>query len=57
VDELTTFIGNIVIGGDGSPTPADGDGFLHEDEFVHLRLEEVSPLEEGVLIRWTVKKK
>jgi 2,5-diamino-6-(ribosylamino)-4(3H)-pyrimidinone 5'-phosphate reductase len=57
VDELSTYIGNIVIGGDTSPTPADGSGFLHENEFIHLRLIEVSPLEEGVLIRWTVVKK
>jgi 2,5-diamino-6-(ribosylamino)-4(3H)-pyrimidinone 5'-phosphate reductase len=54
VDELITYIGNVVIGGDASPTPADGAGFLREDEFVRLRLEEVSPLEEGVLIHWTV---
>ncbi len=57
VDELSTYIGNIVIGGDGSPTPADGAGFLREEEFVRLRLQEVCPLEEGVLIRWIVEKK
>lgn len=56
VDELSIYIGNIVIGGDGSPTPADGVGFLKEEEFVRLCLREVSPLEEGVLIRWTVEK-
>jgi 2,5-diamino-6-(ribosylamino)-4(3H)-pyrimidinone 5'-phosphate reductase len=55
VDELSTYIGNIVIGGDGSPTPADGKGFLREEEFVRLRLKEVCPLEEGVLICWTVE--
>jgi 2,5-diamino-6-(5-phosphoribosylamino)pyrimidin-4(3H)-one reductase (EC 1.1.1.-) len=57
VDEFSTYIGNIVIGGDASPTPADGMGFLHEDEFVRLRLKEVCPLEEGVLICWKVEKK
>jgi 2,5-diamino-6-(ribosylamino)-4(3H)-pyrimidinone 5'-phosphate reductase len=57
VDELSMYIGNIVIGGDASPTPADGSGFLHENEFIRLRLIEVSPLEEGVLIRWMVDKK
>jgi 2,5-diamino-6-(ribosylamino)-4(3H)-pyrimidinone 5'-phosphate reductase len=57
VDELTTYVGNVVIGGDASPTPADGTGFLKEEEFVRLHLEEVSPLEEGILIRWTVEKK
>jgi 2,5-diamino-6-(ribosylamino)-4(3H)-pyrimidinone 5'-phosphate reductase len=57
VDELSTYIGNIVIGGDASPTPADGTGFLQEDEFVRLKLRDVSCLEEGVLIRWTVEKK
>jgi 2,5-diamino-6-(ribosylamino)-4(3H)-pyrimidinone 5'-phosphate reductase len=57
VDELSTYIGNVVIGGDGSPTPVDGAGFLREEEFVHLHLMEVYPLEKGVLIRWTVEKK
>jgi 2,5-diamino-6-(ribosylamino)-4(3H)-pyrimidinone 5'-phosphate reductase len=57
VDELSIYIGNVVIGGDASPTPADGTGFLREEEFVHLHLKEVCPLEEGVLIRWTVEKK
>jgi 2,5-diamino-6-(ribosylamino)-4(3H)-pyrimidinone 5'-phosphate reductase len=57
VDELYTFVGNLVIGGDGSPTPADGAGFLQEDEFVRLRRIELSPLEEGVLIHWCVEKR
>jgi 2,5-diamino-6-(ribosylamino)-4(3H)-pyrimidinone 5'-phosphate reductase len=57
VDELYTYIGNIVIGGDGSPTPADGTGFLTEDEFIRLRRTELSPLEDGVLIRWKIEKR
>ncbi|MDD1677716.1 MAG: 2,5-diamino-6-(ribosylamino)-4(3H)-pyrimidinone 5'-phosphate reductase [Methanomicrobiales archaeon] len=57
VDELYTYVGNIVIGGDGSPTPSDGPGFLREEEFVHLHLVETSSLEEGVLIHWRVEKK
>jgi 2,5-diamino-6-(ribosylamino)-4(3H)-pyrimidinone 5'-phosphate reductase len=57
VDQLYTYVGNIVIGGDSSPTPADGTGFLTEDEFVRLRRMELSPLEDGVLIHWKVERK
>jgi 2,5-diamino-6-(ribosylamino)-4(3H)-pyrimidinone 5'-phosphate reductase len=54
VDELYTFVGNLVIGGGTAPTPADGRGFLREEEFVRLSLIEAVPFDEGVLIRWRV---
>jgi 2,5-diamino-6-(ribosylamino)-4(3H)-pyrimidinone 5'-phosphate reductase len=57
VDEMYTYIGNLVIGGDDSPTPADGAGFLHEGEFIRLTLIELSQLDQGVLIHWKVEKK
>lgn len=55
VDELQTFIGNIVIGGKDAPTPADGEGFLREADFARLRLIEAVQLHDGLLIRWSVE--
>lgn len=56
VDEFVTFIGNMIIGGRDSPTPADGIGFLDEESFPGLLLESCETLEEGVLIRWKIVK-
>ena len=56
VDEYVTFIGNMIIGGDEAPTPADGAGFVREDEFPRLALRSVEKMDHGVLLRWTVKK-
>ena len=54
VDEIYTYIGNIVIGGKDAPTLADGKGFVHESEFCHLTLLEVHKIEQGVLLHWAV---
>ncbi len=56
VDELQTFVGNIVIGGKDAPTPADGTGFLQEADFVRLRIIEAVRLDDGLLIRWRVER-
>ena len=56
VDELQTFVGNIVIGGKDAPTPADGAGFLREADFARLRIIEAERLDDGLLIRWSVEK-
>ncbi|QYZ78767.1 2,5-diamino-6-(ribosylamino)-4(3H)-pyrimidinone 5'-phosphate reductase [Methanofollis formosanus] len=56
VDELITYVGSIVIGGAGAPTPADGEGFAREDEFPRLELAGVERVDDGVLLRWVVKK-
>jgi len=52
VDEFITYVGNMIIGGRNSPTPAEGDGFIDEGLFPRLRLESCEKMEEGVLIRW-----
>jgi 2,5-diamino-6-(ribosylamino)-4(3H)-pyrimidinone 5'-phosphate reductase len=52
VDEIYTFIGNIIIGGKTAPTLVDGDGFT--GEFCRLELISCERLENGVLIRWKV---
>jgi 2,5-diamino-6-(ribosylamino)-4(3H)-pyrimidinone 5'-phosphate reductase len=54
VDEFSTFVGDMVIGGREAPTPVDGGGFPVEKEFVRLSLMDVSRLDEGVLLRWRV---
>lgn len=54
VDEVRICIGSIVIGGRDAPTLADGPGFTDENLFPRLRLMGCEPVDEGVLIRWTV---
>ncbi len=53
VDEIYTFIGNIIIGGKTAPTLVDGEGCI--GEFCRLQLVSCEKLEDGVLIRWKVK--
>lgn len=57
VNEIYTFIGNIIIGGKDAPTLADGAGFLRESEFCRLTLLEARKMENGVLLHWIVNKK
>lgn len=57
VDELTMFVGNIIIGGKDAPTLADGIGYISESEFPVLERICAIPIEEGVLIHWRVKRK
>jgi 2,5-diamino-6-(ribosylamino)-4(3H)-pyrimidinone 5'-phosphate reductase len=52
VDELTCFIGNMIIGGSTSPTLADGDGFTNESSFARLSLYHVQRMDGGVLLHW-----
>jgi 2,5-diamino-6-(ribosylamino)-4(3H)-pyrimidinone 5'-phosphate reductase len=54
VDELYTFVGNVIIGGRDAPTPVDGPGFVNEAEFSRLTLLEVSRMGDGVLLHWRV---
>lgn len=53
VDEIYTFIGNIIIGGRTAPTLVDGEGCIRE--FCKLSLISCERLEDGVLIRWKVQ--
>ena len=55
VDELYTFIGNIIIGGSSAPTLVDGEGCI--SDFCRLELLSCEKLEDGVLIRWKVSHK
>ena len=52
VDEMYQYIGNMVIGGRDSPTPADGEGFGITGPFVRMELLECVRIDEGVLLHW-----
>jgi len=54
VDELSMFVGNMIIGGTDAPTLADGPGWMREEEFTRLELIQVRPMDNGVLIHWRV---
>ena len=55
VDEIYTFIGNIIIGGKDAPTLADGRGFLDESLFTKLTLIETHRIGQGILLHWHVE--
>ena len=56
VDEYYTCIGNIIIGGSTAPTPADGTGFTNEKDFPEMEIVTLEKIDEGVLVKWKVKK-
>ncbi|HSA38601.1 MAG TPA: 2,5-diamino-6-(ribosylamino)-4(3H)-pyrimidinone 5'-phosphate reductase [Methanoregula sp.] len=56
VDEIYTYIGNLVIGGRDAPTFVDGEGFLTLDEFPRLTLIEETRIESGILLHWKVER-
>jgi 2,5-diamino-6-(ribosylamino)-4(3H)-pyrimidinone 5'-phosphate reductase len=56
VDEIYTFIGNIIIGGKDAPTLADGEGFKSVASFSRLTLLEAHRVEKGILLHWHVDK-
>lgn len=56
VDELTCFIGNMIIGGNTAPTLADGEGFIREPLFPRLTLCHFEPLDQGILLHWKTEK-
>ncbi len=54
VNEIYSFIGNIIIGGKDAPTFADGEGFIQESAFARLTLQEARRIENGILLHWIV---
>lgn len=56
VDEVYTFVGNLIIGGKTAPTFTDGEGFT-EAELLGLELVSAEKIGEGVLLKWKVKEK
>ena len=54
VDEIYTFVGNLIIGGAIAPTFTDGEGFS-EAELLKLELISAEKIEDGILLKWKVK--
>lgn len=52
VDQLSVYIGPLIIGGRDAPTLADGSGFI--DHFPGLTLASVEHLDAGLLVHWDV---
>ncbi|WP_435064725.1 2,5-diamino-6-(ribosylamino)-4(3H)-pyrimidinone 5'-phosphate reductase [Halobaculum sp. EA56] len=50
VDELTVYVGSLVIGGREAPTLADGEGFV--EGFPDLELTDVERVDDGVLLSY-----
>ncbi|MFB6071508.1 MAG: 2,5-diamino-6-(ribosylamino)-4(3H)-pyrimidinone 5'-phosphate reductase [Halobacterium sp.] len=50
VDELSVYVAPKIIGGRDAPTLADGDGFV--DDFPALSLEDVTRVDDGVLLEY-----
>lgn len=57
VDEVYTYVGNMIIGGSTAPTLADGNGLSASGPFVRLELVSVAPCDGGVLLHWRVEKR
>ena len=51
VDELSVFVGPLLVGGRDAPTLADGEGFV--ETFPELALESVERIDDGVLLTYT----
>ena len=51
VDELSVFVGPLLVGGRDAPTLADGEGFV--EAFPELALESVERIDDGVLLTYT----
>ena len=52
VDELTVYVGSVLMGGRDAPTLADGAGFT--EAFPTLDLRDVSRLDDGVVLSYAV---
>jgi len=54
VDEIHTYIGAIILGGENAPTLVDGTGFFGKEDAVKLELASMEKMDNGVLLRWHV---
>ncbi|WP_058366778.1 2,5-diamino-6-(ribosylamino)-4(3H)-pyrimidinone 5'-phosphate reductase [Haloparvum sedimenti] len=53
VDELSVYVGSMIVGGRDAPTLADGEGFT--EEFPRLDLTDVERLDDGVVLSYDVR--
>jgi len=56
VDEIYIYVGNMIIGGEDAPTLVDGKGFVKEEVMIKLELLSAERVDDGVLLRWRVRK-
>ncbi len=56
VDEFYVYVGSMMIGGKNAPTPADGEGTKSIDEIRGLQLISYTPMDDGILLKYRVKK-
>ena len=54
VDELSVFVGGLIIGGRDAPTLMDGAGVAERSEAVGLKLARCEPMDEGIVLTWKV---
>jgi 2,5-diamino-6-(ribosylamino)-4(3H)-pyrimidinone 5'-phosphate reductase len=55
VDQISVFVGNLVIGGREAPTFMDGEGISDRSEAIELQLIKYEPMDEGIVLTWKVK--
>ncbi|HTY91522.1 MAG TPA: 2,5-diamino-6-(ribosylamino)-4(3H)-pyrimidinone 5'-phosphate reductase [Methanocella sp.] len=55
VDEITVFVGNIIIGGKDAPTFMDGGGISELGEAIELELFRHERMDEGIVLTWHVR--
>ena len=55
VDEISVFVGNIIIGGKDAPTFMDGEGISDRAEAIELELIKYEPMDEGLVLTWHMK--
>ncbi len=56
VDDLYVYTGPIIIGGNNTPTMADGDGICNENELIRLKIVKISRLGDGILTHYKMIK-
>jgi riboflavin biosynthesis pyrimidine reductase len=56
VDDLYVYISPIIIGGEITPTLADGEGIKDLDKLISLKIVNISRLDPGVLIHYKMIK-
>lgn len=55
VDQISVFVGNLIIGGREAPTFMDGEGISDRSEAIELQLIKYEPMDEGIVLTWKVK--
>lgn len=55
VDQISVFVGNLLIGGKEAPTFMDGEGIAERAEAIELQLMKYEPMDEGIVLTWKVK--